>query len=329
MKTLKWLTPASLALVTLPGLYAEPHCPGNVESIRPRFVGRSLMILPVMLNSSGPYDFVVDTGTRLTIIDRPLASELHLARLGPKHVIGVGSYMNAEYGELEILQAGTHSMKQPLILIHDLRWLRRNDRHIRAILGSNFLKHYDLLIDYEHRILCLDNTGEMQKKVKGARISLEPSPDAERGLPFRQPLIVTASVPGIAHEPLLFELDSGTNVPVLFETGAWLPAMSFITSPARHHQADEVVQGFAVLPPLDMKVGVSSLHQISFVTPVARGKGNSCKARCRWVAANEPFPEGIHQRRESLCHPGTVMGLSITPDAGIFSRSQLWDRVTV
>src|ERR1700759_3553245 len=103
MKTLKWLTSASLALVMLPGLYAEPHCPGNVASIRPRFVGRSLMIVPVMLNSSGPYDFVVDTGARRTTIDRPLASELHLARLGPTHVTGVGTNMNAEYGELETL----------------------------------------------------------------------------------------------------------------------------------------------------------------------------------------------------------------------------------
>ena len=44
MKTPKWLTSASLALVMLSGLYAEPHCPGNVASIRPRFVERSILI---------------------------------------------------------------------------------------------------------------------------------------------------------------------------------------------------------------------------------------------------------------------------------------------
>src|ERR1700741_194649 len=180
MKTLKWLTSVSLALVMLPALGAETHCPGNVARIRPRFVGRSLMILPVMLNSSGTYDFVVDPGTRLTTVDRPLASELHLARLGPTHVTGVGTYMNAEYGELQPLQAGTHSIKQPLILIQDLRWVQQNDRHIRGILGLNFLEHYDLLIDYEHRILCLDNTGQMQQKMKGTRIALAPPAYAER-----------------------------------------------------------------------------------------------------------------------------------------------------
>ena len=272
MKTPKWLTSASLAFVMLSGLYAEPHCPGNVASIRPRFVGRSLMILPVMLNSTGPYDFMVDTGARLTTIDPSLASELHLARLGPTHVTGVGTYMNAEYGELETLQVGTYSIKQPLILIQDLRWVQQNDRHIRGILGENFLEHYDLLIDYEHRILCLDNTGQMQQKVKGARIALVPPPYAERYLPFTQPLIVPARVPGIADQPLLFVLDSGAGVPVLFKAGERSVSASFITSPGRRHQADEVVQGFAVLLPLDMEVGACSLHQISFVTPVSVGK---------------------------------------------------------
>lgn len=69
-----------------------------------------------------------------------------------------------------------------------------------------------------------------------------------------------------------FVLDSGADVSVLFKAGVWLHSTSFITSPMRRHQADEVVQGFAVLPPLDIKVGASFLHQILFVTPVAAGK---------------------------------------------------------
>jgi hypothetical protein len=77
-----------------------------------------------------------------------------------------------------------------------------NDRHIRGILGSNFLENYDLLIDYERRILCLDNTRQMQQKVKGARIALVPPSYAERYLPFTQPLIVPARVPGIAGWPI-------------------------------------------------------------------------------------------------------------------------------
>lgn len=72
MTTIKWLTAASLAAVTLPALYAEPHCPGNVASIRPRFVEHSIIIVPVIRNGSGLYDFVLDTAAQVTIIDPAL-----------------------------------------------------------------------------------------------------------------------------------------------------------------------------------------------------------------------------------------------------------------
>jgi hypothetical protein len=69
MRSLKWLAAASLGTIMLPALYAEPHCPGNVASIRPRFVERSIIIVPVMLNNSGPYDFVLDTAAQVTTVD--------------------------------------------------------------------------------------------------------------------------------------------------------------------------------------------------------------------------------------------------------------------
>ena len=43
--------------------------PGNAATIRPRFTGRSLIAVPVLLDGTGPYDFVVDTGAQITTID--------------------------------------------------------------------------------------------------------------------------------------------------------------------------------------------------------------------------------------------------------------------
>ena len=53
MTTLNWLATASLAATLCPALYAEAYCPGNVASIRPRFVERSIVLVPVMLNGCG------------------------------------------------------------------------------------------------------------------------------------------------------------------------------------------------------------------------------------------------------------------------------------
>ena len=272
MKSIKWLPSASLALVMLPGLYAEPHCPGNVASIRPHFVGRSLITVPVMLDSTGPYDFVLDTGAQITTIDPLLASELHPVRLGATHVTGVGTYSHAEYAKSDLLQVGKYSIKDPLILVQDLKQIQQTDRHIRGILGQNFLGHFDLLIDYQHHLLCLDDSKQLQDRVKGERIALAPVPHGDDYMPFTQPLIVSVRLSEFPEQPLLLQLDSGIDFPLLFERGKLLPYLQLIGRSERHSAAEEVVQAFAVLPPQDIRVGPHSLRQISFVTPVGAGK---------------------------------------------------------
>src|SRR5215467_2499924 len=104
MTTLKRLATAGLAATVLPWLYAEPRCPGNVASIRPRFVERSIVIVPVMLNGSGPYDFVLDTGEQMTAIDPKLASELGLSLQGSADVTGAGFSTRASFALPETLQ---------------------------------------------------------------------------------------------------------------------------------------------------------------------------------------------------------------------------------
>jgi hypothetical protein len=256
----------------LPAFRAEAHCPGNVASIRSRIVNHSLMIVPVMLDGAGPYDFVVDTGAQITTIDPSLASDLHPRLLGATHVTGLGTYVHAEYAQLDLLQAGGFSLRTPLILIQDLWGVRQYDTRIRGVLGENFLAHFDLFIDYARSILCLDDTRQMQKSVKGERIALTPVPHAEAYLPFTQPMIIAARVPDVANKPLLLELDSGANVPVLFSIATRMPTTLFAVSPQHHQDADKVTHLFAVLRPMEIRIGSRTYPQIPFMRPETAGK---------------------------------------------------------
>ncbi len=58
-------------------LGAETHCPGNVASVPFRVVNRQIIVV-VSVNRSGPYNFLLDTGSQVTIVDPLLAGELHL-----------------------------------------------------------------------------------------------------------------------------------------------------------------------------------------------------------------------------------------------------------
>ena len=132
-------------------------------------------------------------------------------------------------------------MKDPLVLVQDLTQTQQIDPRIRGILGENFLAHYDLLIDYAHQILSLDGAKQMQSKVKGERIALTPVPDEGMYLPYTLPLVVSTRLSGISNRRLLMQLDSGIDVPVLFERGKQLPHIRYFGSPLRHSDADEVM----------------------------------------------------------------------------------------
>ena len=50
----------SLAAVSLSVVKAEPHCPGNVNSLPLRRVQSSQIVVPVTINHAGPFDFMVE-----------------------------------------------------------------------------------------------------------------------------------------------------------------------------------------------------------------------------------------------------------------------------
>jgi hypothetical protein len=64
--------------------------PGKRGQYTPRFVERSIIVVPVLPDGSGPYDFVLDTPAQITIIDPGLASELRLRLQGLAGVTGAG-----------------------------------------------------------------------------------------------------------------------------------------------------------------------------------------------------------------------------------------------
>jgi predicted aspartyl protease len=60
----------------------------NVESDP---AGGVTVIAPVMINGQGPFNFVVDTGASVSLIDKPLANRLGLKVSGaPQQVEGIG-----------------------------------------------------------------------------------------------------------------------------------------------------------------------------------------------------------------------------------------------
>src|ERR1700691_5550896 len=110
MSLIRCLASISLAAITLPTLHSEPRCPGNIASLPFHLVHRYRIILPVVINHTGPYPFLLDTGAASTIVDPLLATELHLKTQGPADVDGVSFSTHDSFAYLDLLEAGSHSV---------------------------------------------------------------------------------------------------------------------------------------------------------------------------------------------------------------------------
>jgi hypothetical protein len=217
-----------------------------------------------MINHTGPYDFLVDTGTQVTIVDASLAGALHLERQGDVEIVGVGFQNRAAISQLDSLSVGSQATTDPIVVVQDLGRLQKSDLHIRGILGGDFLQHFDVLIDYKHSVLCLDDANVMQANAKGERIALVTAPqNGQAGA--STPLVIAVHLSNVGR-PILLELDSGATVPFLFEPARYLAPGLVLSAPRSGLSADGMARPFVFSSPQNMRIGGLTLYQISFAT---------------------------------------------------------------
>src|SRR6516162_7405540 len=208
MLIFKSLVFAGLA-ATVSIVNAEPHCPGNIDSLRLRLIENVQIIVPVTINRSGPYDFLVDTGAQITTVDPALAEALNLKIEGTTGIIGVGNYARTPFTTLDSVQAGPGVVERVMAVIQDLGQIQLADARVRGVLAGNFLEHFGLLIDYRQRLICLDKGDALDATVRGQRIELVAGPDPGGRPPTPQTLTVAVHLSGMGKESLPLRLDSG------------------------------------------------------------------------------------------------------------------------
>lgn len=273
MTSFRGLASFVLAATMASALSAETHCPGNVEVLPLYPMSGHLFVMNVSINHSGPFKFLLDTGTQITIVDSTLAQELHLANQGAADVVGAGFDESAYLSTLESMAAGSHALVNQDVFVYSLGNMRSIDLHVRGIVGEDFLAHFDMLIDNAHGMLCLDDSGAMRGSIKGQHIELlMPAQAGPKQLP--RTLIVAARVSN-GKRPVRLKLDSGTNAAILYDTPQF-PAVGSFQSASLHGTGTNGAQlRYAALPPLDVKIGGLEMDKVSFLTPAGGEKNPS------------------------------------------------------
>ena len=255
---------AFVLAATTTTILAESRCPGNVESLPYHLLNRHQMVVAVSINHSGPYNFLLDTGTQMTMIDPALARELHLASSGEAGVRSGGVNSTAMMAQVDAVEAGSHRVEGFKVLVFNLGIPQGQTRNLRGVLGEDFLERFDVLIDNAHSMVCLDETGRMNMEVKGRHVELlRPAGKPGDGL-AGPPVIVAKLSDGM--RPVHLELDSGADMCLLYNTQAYMAVGVFRGASLQGTGASGTVRTLTALPPQTMMIGSVAIERVPFIT---------------------------------------------------------------
>ncbi len=195
----------ALFCLTLAGL-----CQGSQaqSEIRFRLVHDTVIVVSLMANDAGPFDFVLDTGTDSTIVDPSLARQLSLPAVDRIQMTTLAGSETLTRGSMRSLGAGPAHVENLEVLVQDLAEMRAIDPRIQGIVGQNFLSHFNYLLDYRKHSLRVELASEIRDAVEGAQVPVEIREDK---------MMVTSDADSQGHAKLRLLLDSGANSVVLIQ----------------------------------------------------------------------------------------------------------------
>jgi predicted aspartyl protease len=157
-------------LVAVPFLLISAHL-WAAEEISFRLAQKQFVIVPVLVNGQGPYEFLLDTGSTTSIVDRKLAKELGLKPLQETSIRTASGTERVPIARVHQIDVGSQSTQTVLVLCSEMDGVRSLDKNIRGILGFNFLSRFRYTLDYKRKTLRFGGDGA----VEGTRVPFDAS----------------------------------------------------------------------------------------------------------------------------------------------------------
>ncbi len=177
------------------------------------------MVVPVSINGRGPYDFLLDTGAAMTMVDERVARDLALR---PMTRVRLGTFTGAPsmpMAPVETISVGLQSLNNMEVLYFDLRKLFSFGYGIRGVLGQDFLSRFNYLISYREKSIRFEKNGDLNSVLTGERLPSERN--QSKSYVSVQPL-------GGEEKGRRFLLDSGALDPLVFALPSQVPALDVV-----------------------------------------------------------------------------------------------------
>ena len=179
-----------------------------------RATDRGYLVVQVSLNDCGPYSFLLDTGSNRTLVRNDLLNTLRISAGSPVAA-------NMATGVSYLQQTVVSSVAVAGLAVHDLAiegidagQISRLGESVEGVLGEDFLKHFDLLIDNHAKTLTLDDAGDLASSLAGDHLPLSFSGTRD-GHATVDRVVLDLKLPS-SSQTEHFLIDSGANYALFF-----------------------------------------------------------------------------------------------------------------
>ena len=206
----------SLLLACISSLLANASVATTETAAKIRIVKDSMIVVPVTINGSGPYDFLLDTGSTNSMLDQRLADELALRREGEATVVGFRDSITVSLVHVDSLSIAGATIAGKDFFLSTYVKVPSLPSEVRGVLGEDYLQNFDVLIDYGRQVIQLESgLGSMAESLKGEHLPIELNGTVQ-GEPTFGRLVVTGHISDLGDNSLSLLIDSGANNLTLF-----------------------------------------------------------------------------------------------------------------
>ena len=168
--------------------------------------GQPLVLLPVQVNSQGPFDFILDTGAGTSLLSSELASQLGVKVIGSKEGQSAGGKVSVSLAKVGSLAVGQTKLNDVDVGIVDLSHIGKTiGAKIDGDLGYNFLKHFRITLDYSNCEIHFDDP----KRIESFDRSAQTEVTMHLANPAKPLILVEVYANG--RGPFQFAVDTGTS----------------------------------------------------------------------------------------------------------------------
>jgi predicted aspartyl protease len=122
---------------------------------------KPLILVQVMVNDQGPFQFALDTGASRTMLSSELAGKLAIETIEDSPITGGGGQIKILAGKVSSLSVGEAIVRDHAIGVGEFLAMlgQAAGAKLDGIVGYNFLNQFRVTIDYPRRILSLVPAG--------------------------------------------------------------------------------------------------------------------------------------------------------------------------